>query len=374
LFYIYAIFNNINKKYYIGKTNDVNKRLKEHIGTSLKPKSNSYSYIHRAINKYGKENFEIFTLDSFENEEECYEFETKYITLLNSSNSNIGYNMNCGGSGGINPNAEVRKKISDKRKGFKFSPEAIQKMIDSHIGQISHLRRISNDQVLQIREIFAYCNAHNIKINYDVLYDQYNLKHGAILNIAKNITYKEVVFDNPYKDIISQKISNKKERKPLGLFDTKICSKCKESKLTTEFTPSTKLICGFESHCKKCNSSYPGKRRSVTKEKKINRMTYGEVNLVYYYWDLGKSIKEINKLVKISNINVCAILNSEFKICSRPPENINCRFVSKNEINKFTKQQIINEYLLNKTADTISKELNFTEYFVQFVLKNANLL
>ena len=56
---IYKITNLINKKCYIGQSVHIERRFREHCN------SNTNSYIHRAIQKYGKENF------TFEVIEEC---------------------------------------------------------------------------------------------------------------------------------------------------------------------------------------------------------------------------------------------------------------------------------------------------------------
>lgn len=52
---IYKIVNKINNKIYIGKTNDIQKRIKRHL-RSVKNKINRYLYV--AINHYGWENFD----------------------------------------------------------------------------------------------------------------------------------------------------------------------------------------------------------------------------------------------------------------------------------------------------------------------------
>lgn len=355
MYYIYGILNNINKKYYIGKTNNIKKRFLDHIRLSKKPKSNSYSYLHKAINKYGKENFEIFELDSFDDENKCYEFETKYIELLKSNNSSIGYNMNCGGSGGIRPNQEVIKKISNKKKGFKFSEKSIEQMRKSHVGQKSILRKLSNDQALQIKQIFDYCKINKIKINYNSLYETYGLKKGAIKNIVWGITYKEIKYELIH--------INKK----LSLSDCKICTKCKCSKPTSEFTPNKKLICGFESHCRKCNSAYKAKKTNIVK------ISYNDIQQIYSYWDLGYSIDEIKNTLNISNKKICNVLNSKYKLCNRPSENINFKYLSGSKITKSTNQEIIEKYNFGKYLCEISKEINATNNYVKHILKEKNI-
>lgn len=102
---IYQITNNINKKIYIGKSKNIKERWQEHIRESYISEDlwkQNYRHvqtpIHKAIRKYGKENF------SFEILEECLEEELNnkekcWIALKNSTNKNIGYNISRGGDG-----------------------------------------------------------------------------------------------------------------------------------------------------------------------------------------------------------------------------------------------------------------------------------
>ena len=63
---IYKIENLINGKIYIGKSVDIDNRIRNHKSESFNPISNAYdTAIHRAIRKYGIDNF------SFEVVEEC---------------------------------------------------------------------------------------------------------------------------------------------------------------------------------------------------------------------------------------------------------------------------------------------------------------
>ena len=66
-FYIYQYLNLINNKIYIGQTSDINRRIKEHKSNSFNPKSVNYNnIIHKAIRKYGYENFEISILETLD--------------------------------------------------------------------------------------------------------------------------------------------------------------------------------------------------------------------------------------------------------------------------------------------------------------------
>lgn len=94
---IYIIKNNINDKVYIGKTfKSVQCRFKEHIRESRKDR-NENRKLHRAIRKYGEDNFYIEELEINIEENILSNKEIKYINMFNSFNE--GYNTTMGGEG-----------------------------------------------------------------------------------------------------------------------------------------------------------------------------------------------------------------------------------------------------------------------------------
>lgn len=89
--------------------------------------------ITRAIEKYGPDNFTIEEL------EECPldlldERERFWIKELGSL-SPSGYNLSNGGGRRHTLSAEARKRISDANRGRKASPETLEKLRTSHLGQ-----------------------------------------------------------------------------------------------------------------------------------------------------------------------------------------------------------------------------------------------
>lgn len=124
---IYMYINKVNNHKYIGQTNDFNRRYKEHLSYSKNKNKKDYnSPIHKAIRKYGINNFEIIILKEdlssqcLLNLYECY-----YIKKYNCL-SKENYNVASGGGNG-NPYAgkteedmkEIRKKMSENHADFK---------------------------------------------------------------------------------------------------------------------------------------------------------------------------------------------------------------------------------------------------------------
>lgn len=52
--YIYIIQNKINLKIYVGQTNNIKTRWNSHKSAARRQDKHDFSYIHRAINKYGE--------------------------------------------------------------------------------------------------------------------------------------------------------------------------------------------------------------------------------------------------------------------------------------------------------------------------------
>lgn len=110
MYFIYLIKNKINNKCYVGFTNRIKKRWKEHI---LLAESGEGFKLHSAIRKYGKDNFSFEVIFSSNNREETLIYKEPYFIKLYDSFKN-GYN---GCEGGYNVNTEEMKlKASERMK------------------------------------------------------------------------------------------------------------------------------------------------------------------------------------------------------------------------------------------------------------------
>jgi len=89
---IYKIENLVNHKIYIGQSIEIERRWQKHLN------ANDDFLIHKALRKYGKENFSFTILEEC-NKEELNEKENYWITYYNCIIPN-GYNMINGGSNG----------------------------------------------------------------------------------------------------------------------------------------------------------------------------------------------------------------------------------------------------------------------------------
>lgn len=94
---IYRFRNKINNKSYVGQSVTIGKRINEHL-CALRHSDRQYS-IHKAILKYGIENFEIEVLATFENCENLHKIlnEAEQIYICFYDSFKCGYNETAGG-------------------------------------------------------------------------------------------------------------------------------------------------------------------------------------------------------------------------------------------------------------------------------------
>lgn len=91
---IYKYTNKINGKIYIGQSVNIYKRKNYHEAPNSRKLERSY--FHRAIDKYGIENFDFEIVEEC-SKEELNEKEKLYIEKYNSFDRNNGYNRTTGG-------------------------------------------------------------------------------------------------------------------------------------------------------------------------------------------------------------------------------------------------------------------------------------
>jgi len=125
---IYLITNSINEKVYIGQTWQT---LIERFDSGHGYKG--CLYLNSAIKKYGKNKFNYTILSITEDQITANWLETFWITIYDSTNRNLGYNLRSGGSRGKHSN-ETKTKISNAHIGKIASVETKQKMSASHKG------------------------------------------------------------------------------------------------------------------------------------------------------------------------------------------------------------------------------------------------
>jgi len=144
-------------KSYIGQTIfNLDKRIKGHYNDKLN------TYFHRALIKYGKENFEWSILKECNDFELLNILETYMIMVHNTYVKENGYNLNWGGgsNNGYKHTEEALQKMSELKKGNSnnlgkhFTEEHKQKMSEAHRGEKCYIfgKHITEDHKQKISE------------------------------------------------------------------------------------------------------------------------------------------------------------------------------------------------------------------------------
>ena len=203
--YLYSIKNLLSGKQYVGKANDPDHRWKEHLACA---RLNPILVIDYAIRKYGAENFTFEVIGEFESEELAYLYESFEIQNRFSLVSQFGYNVSAGGRGGkagFLLSEEVRKRISEKRKGMKFtdqhranlskaftgrkhSAETRLKMSQSRQGSKNSQSKLSEEHV----EIIKQCLLTRCKTQIQ-LAREYNVSVATIKAIKSGRLWSHVL-------------------------------------------------------------------------------------------------------------------------------------------------------------------------------------
>ena len=122
---VYCITNLINGRFYIGQTiRSLSYRWSVHKSDS---KYRPESWLHKAIRKYGPENFDIQRLGVAATEDDLNRLEEMWILATGACKREFGYNLKTGGSQG-RPTPEVIEKIRAKNTGRKLSEEHRRRM------------------------------------------------------------------------------------------------------------------------------------------------------------------------------------------------------------------------------------------------------
>lgn len=157
---IYSIKNNINNHEYIGQTINFAKRKSKHL-TALRGGYHCNSHLQRAWNKYGEENFSFSIIEEIIDYTTIGERERFWIEKRGY------YNIDKGREG--------------------FTPIALRKMSEAHLGKISSRRVLEKEDVLLILAIgyFLDCVERPLaKI--------YGISREVTKNLLKRKTYLDI--------------------------------------------------------------------------------------------------------------------------------------------------------------------------------------
>lgn len=191
--YIYKIYNNTNNKIYIGKTTQtLESRFKQHCSKTAHREDNSI--LHKAMEKYGIENFFISEVVFIEEDtkeilsKKLNELEKYYISIFNTISPN-GYNILKGGE--ETPNNRMRQIFQFDLNG---------RFLNQY------------NTITEALEAVGENNPKSFKI-------QYHLKTDCK---AYDFLWSEDINHNPYNQFLEWNEKNKGKKSPNKMYP-KVC-------------------------------------------------------------------------------------------------------------------------------------------------------
>jgi group I intron endonuclease len=152
--FVYKITNEVNGKSYIGRTaRSLKARFLEHCSAS-----SQCLLLHRAIVKYGRDNFSIIALGEARDSDELNRLEQSFIIEYGTLAPN-GYNLTTGGDAPQH-SAETKAKMSRSHKGKVFTDEHRENLSRTHRGLKQNRTPLWNARIAEANR-YAHLNRDN---------------------------------------------------------------------------------------------------------------------------------------------------------------------------------------------------------------------
>jgi group I intron endonuclease len=225
---IYKVINISNNKIYIGKS-DKTLENRKYMHEYLALYKNSNYLFHKAIRKYGSNNFIWEIVEEIENEVVLNDKEIFYIDHFKSKYNQNGYNVADGGKGGDwisnHPNLiEIKKKISEKVKN-NYKDESFKKLMKERIEKRTEkvnkkiyedlINKYGKEKADEIYKEKQDIKNHKFKMKNDPIYKKEikNKKNKKISESLK-IKYKDPNYYNKFCEI-NRSIDRKNDKNPM---------------------------------------------------------------------------------------------------------------------------------------------------------------
>ncbi len=279
-YYIYKSTNTINGKVYIGQTSDFKSRKWQHERGYEKEDC----IFHRALQKYGAENFIWEIIDVVEGKENANRAEKKYIEEYHSFKPN-GYNMTKGGEGGSMWNARPIVCLTLDGKFVKRYDSA---------GQAEKNDGYCNSDVL------VSCKNPNrtCKGNIFMFEDEYKKNGARSYQKPESTSKKRIIQCNQYGEYIATFDSVQEAAEKTGANRTTI-----SGVLTKKYKKANGFIFVYENEFPIKNLDDYIQNKKGRKVAQINPKTNEVINIFDRISDAGKTLgvsyKVIHKVVDL---------------------------------------------------------------------------
>lgn len=197
---IYLIQNKKTQQKYIGQSNNIERRWKEHVYK----KDIKNSRIEYAIKKYGKNNFNFIIIEILPNDKDILNTREQYwIKYYNTYNDKNHYNLTPGGKFSPMTNKDICKKVSITKKGTPLSEEHKNKLSKAHKN-----KKLSK----------SHRNNISIALKKTLLSQKLRKQRSINTTGLKNPSAKYTMWDIKYCRFFRSKMYNKKIFNPCKCF------------------------------------------------------------------------------------------------------------------------------------------------------------
>ncbi len=172
IYWIYCIENKVNGKKYIGKATNPKRRWASHISVSKK-ESKYQKYLHRAISKYGIDNFWFRCIHYSFTEIECLEYEKYWIKFFKTQDPKFGYNLTAGGEG---------------ESGYKHTPttkELLSKLAKEKVGELNPF--FGKTHTTKTKELISSSRQKVSSKQIEYMIDSYKNKKISVKVLAQEL-------------------------------------------------------------------------------------------------------------------------------------------------------------------------------------------
>lgn len=229
---IYKIINRVNNKYYVGSSINITEgkgRLARH-KTDLKYNRHDNEHLQRAWNSYGCDNFEFVIVEKLDNitKKELLLVEQKYLDIAKTELDKC-YNMSFDAFGTRYVRSEVvekrrnsqkrrvfseesKKRMSEARKGWVYSPETLEKMKIAKRGKNHPLFGKTHSEKTKTKMSLSKTGSNN---------NRYDSTVRKFINKITNELFEGTQFELSKKYNLNNKnvnlmVNSKKYRKSVG--------------------------------------------------------------------------------------------------------------------------------------------------------------
>ena len=180
--YIYLMTNQINNKQYVGKTvcKNLSRRICNHFSSARNKYDKDYNCpLHRAIRKYGEQNFTVEVLEKCSEKESCQK-EIEWIDELGTYKN--GYNATRGGDGSVCYNYEEIAQLYLKT----LNMTETSKILGCDIGTVR--RALADKQIAPLSDGEVSKNKTSFPIeSYNLMNGQTIKQYSSQIEAAKDL-------------------------------------------------------------------------------------------------------------------------------------------------------------------------------------------